>query len=153
MQKGREDSSYSEFKFGYGLGDISFEMSERDLFSLLGKPDNIDIDVYEKDIEETKRYHYPKIGLMIAISMYEGINEPLRIFPKKLFVDGVNLYDFNFNDLLEFVKKLHKKYNIEHLLESGKESFEDVLIYPKLGLTIWFDGGRLLDICMEKPIL
>ncbi len=84
MQMPINDNFNYEFKIGIGLGDISFDMGEKELLDKLKTPKSIDVDIYEKGIEETKRLHYTDIGLMISISMYDGVIDSYKNISTKI---------------------------------------------------------------------
>ena len=145
------DSFNYEFVFGQGLGEISFDMDENELYSKLKSPGSTDSDVYEKGVEETKRDHYPDYGLLISKSMYDGIIDPLKIFTKKLIVAGSDLYSLKLTTLRKHIVLEHDRLQIEFLEKVVGEPFETEISYPRLGLTVWFENEKLIDACIEKP--
>jgi hypothetical protein len=152
MQEQTKDNLDYTFHVGEGIGLINFNLTENELLKLLGTPDDIDIDLYEEKVEETKRLHYTQRGLMITISMYDRIVDPLKIFTNKLYINGIDVYKFDMpTDFRSYVQKAYESLQIEFIDTAQNNESELELYCPRLGLTAWFQDDKLIDLCLEKP--
>jgi hypothetical protein len=150
MQMETNDSINYQFNIGKGLGSILFDMSEGDFINILNNANDIDVDIYEEGIEETKRFHYKDLGVMISISMYGGEFEPVKIFSKKLIISNVDLYQLKKSEIRRLIVVVHKDLDIEFVEELAGDNCETEIFYPTIGLTLWFDNEVLIDTCIEK---
>jgi hypothetical protein len=143
-------------KFSYifnrnkGVGTLLFSLKRNEVLNLLGEPDSVDNDVYEKNVEETIRFHYKKKGIMISFSRYDGVFDPLKIYLQKLNIEGSNIYNLNYIYVKEYLQSFHQKKQITFKLEETNDGAEQIIFYPNIGLTLWYENRNLIDLCVEK---
>jgi len=150
--QGKDNFNYN-FIHNKGLGKLYFDFSEKEIFKLLGKPSKIEVDIDIPRIEETKRFFYYNEGIMISISMYDGNPELIKIFPQKILLNGVNLFDLRKKKFLTFIKDFHISNKIEFFFEESNLYEEIQIFYFNIGLTVWFLDEKVSDICIEMPDL
>ncbi|MEH0154846.1 hypothetical protein V6R21_11945 [Limibacter armeniacum] len=139
-----------ELKMGEGLGSLLFKMSEKEIVKVLGPPASKEKDLYKKGTEEVRRLFYPNMGLMVSFGKWEGEVTPIHFFTEKLVYQGDALHKLNQYQVKNYMIGLHAKLNLEYLEEHHEELEGEVqLFYPNVGLTFWFDGMCINDICVS----
>ncbi len=127
------------FKIGKGLGQIT---------NLLGVPDKI------IDDKEFISLQYNNLGLLID---YESENDQLidlNIYTKTFLYENKNWFQFNKNDLLQTVRNIYNKMNLEYDLNYNKINSlnEEQYDFDDIGITLFFNENKLSNVCVSKPI-
>lgn len=135
-----------------GLGQVLFSSKEKDVIGLLGDPDE------KEDIvdEESKvvLYYYNTDPCIDCLFHYEkGHFDHLSIFTQNVILDGFDIASATKDMVFDFVKEYHDKNNIEFKSEISRaeDVNEDYFQFDNIGLTIWYDGEFVSEICIQKP--
>lgn len=128
-----------------GLGKIEFTFDEKEVIKILGKPTLVNDENFDSIY-----YHYQidDADLFFFFHYENGKFDYLTIHPNILYLDGTDITKMNKNDLLNFIKHYHKKRNFNYLFEIVEDELDYSYDYANIGLTIWFEGESISDICL-----
>lgn len=135
------------------LGDLRFDYTEQEVVALLGKPDDIE---HESDHKhkgsEYVTYYYFGYGLAVSFHKQQKSNEGMSVFSENVMLKGHNLYELKRKDILNLVEQVYKEEGLEQYfsLTQQSQTNEDTerLVFEELGVTLWFDGDMLDDVCV-----
>ena len=143
-----------EYNFipGKNFGKISFTDTELDIISKIGKPNYMKTELYEDDdnYDKTIYYEYPDIGLSIKFNYFNNDYHGLTISSKKAYLNSINLYELQKNEIINAFKKIHeqRKLSFEPEIEIHDmiEYEESKYDFDKIGVSLWFSNNTLNDI-------
>lgn len=135
-----------------GLGQILFSSKEKDVVKLLGDPDEKE-DIVD-DESKVVLYYYNTDPAIDCLFHYENKQfDHLSIFTQNIVLDGFDIASASKDVVFDFIKEYHKKNNIEFKSEISRaeDVNEDYFQFDNIGLTIWYDGEFVSEICIRKP--
>ena len=144
------DLTFYPFK---GLGQILFSSEEDDVLRLLGEPDEKE-DIIDED-SKVILYYYNQPPTVDCLFHYEkGKFDHLSIFTQDILLDGFDIASATKDLMFDFVKDYHKRNNIHFISEVSRaeDVDEDYYQFDNLGLTIWYAGEFVSEICVQKPL-
>mgnify|MGYP007108821416 CR=1 FL=1 len=78
-----------------------------------------------------------------------------RIYTNKIIFKGHDLYSLDKNKIFEIISKYsnlspREAYkDFSHIIENDDEQYS----FNDIGLTLWFEDNKLIDVCVNKPIV
>jgi hypothetical protein len=153
MESKGKDIDNIIFKPQIGLGRILFSFQENDIVKVLGTPDERKVDIFDSSEYAIYLYYY-KIKIHPSLYFENNNFDYLSIFTSDIIVDNVKFSTLKKREVLKFIQDYHKINNIRFLMkkeydEKVNEYFYD---YRNIGLSIWFEGDSISDICVQKSI-
>jgi hypothetical protein len=136
-----------------GLGRILFSFQENDIVKVLGTPDEREVDIFDSSEYAIYLYYY-KIKIYPSLYFENSNFDYLSIFTSDLILDNVKFSTLKKREILKFIKNYHEIYNIRFLMkkEYDEKVNEHYYSYRNIGLSIWFEGDLISDICVQKSI-
>jgi len=143
------DITFYPFK---GLGQILFSSSEEDVIKLLGEPDEKE-DILDEESRVVLYYYETRPGIDCLFHYESGKFDHLSIFTQNAVLDGFDIASATKDMVFDFIKEYHKTNNIEFKSEISRaeDVNEDYYQFDNIGLTIWYDGEFVSEICIQKP--
>ena len=134
-----------------GVGKIAFTFDEDKIIETLGDADEIDEEVISQSESDVSISYYD-LGLDFFIE-YIDDDRILSIHSDDIILDGTNLSSLDKDGVFDLLKKYHQKNNLEFLHEQmfDEESEEEINFFDNIGLTIWYEGKEISDICCQSP--
>lgn len=152
-----EDEFDLNFIPNVGVGDLLFEMSEKELLELLAMKGNINFErqVYNNGEDDKSISYRFKLNMntITVFFNYEEENNYVSIHMNNMEINEIGLSTMNINKLRFYLKEFHKSLHLEYV-----EKFEDNKVdvsysFDKIGLTVWFEDEEVSDICINPVIL
>mgnify|MGYP000353270007 CR=1 FL=1 len=142
-----------KFYIGKGLDNIMFYYKEKDVLKVLGNPTEVETQYDNYKDGTTGKvviYYYNNRNLSISFNYYGGEQESIRIYTDKIIFKGYDLYKKNKEEIINLICNIsniskNKAYE-KFLFGECQYNFDDI------GLTLWFKGKKLIDVCINKPI-
>lgn len=137
-----------------GLGRILFTAHEEDVVSLLGEPAE-----KEEISDEENRvvlYYYNTDPRLDCIFHYEKEKlDYLSVFTQNIVLDGFELAAVSKDMMSDFIREYHSKHNLVYRCEVSRaeDVNEDYYQFDSIGLTIWYAGEFISEICVQKPVI
>lgn len=144
------DITFYPFK---GIGQVLFTSQEKDVLNLLGEPFR-----KEEIIDDECRvviYYYDSDPHIDCLFHYENdAFGHLSVFTANIVLDGFDFASAAKDKLVDFIKEYHKKHGIEFKFEVSRaeDVNEDYFQFDNLGLTIWYSGEYVSEICVQLPL-
>jgi hypothetical protein len=141
------------FKPQVGLGNILFSFQEREIINVLGIPDKKEIDNLT-DTGYAIYLYYNQQGISPSIYYENEAFESLHISTDDLILNNVKFSTLTKDEIVKCIEDYHCKNKLQYLCKYiyEKEVNEDYYYFKNIGLTIWFEGDLISDICVQKSI-
>jgi hypothetical protein len=133
---------------------IKFNYTPNEVKAILGEPDSVEKHYYS----ETNKGEYDEIlyyekGIMRIIFSYENFAfSDLSIFTKCMFINYVDIFSLSKSEVLAQILKISRLSTNEAFIETVNinkvvcDSYE----FKDIGLTLWFEGDSLDEVCLFK---
>lgn len=161
---GKNQDEYMDFKPFQGLGKISFSSDENDIVSILGKPQEREIyyyntpaendeglDISSEPIQYTVNLYYSSFAIFIGYedNRFQGTSIHLN----DLILDGHRFSEMYKEDVLDFLVNYHSKNKLRFICQTSyaENTDEECYEYDNLGLTIWYVGNTISNVCVMAP--
>lgn len=136
-----------------GFGNILFKQSQDEISSILGLPQEKEIDQVN-DSDYTVIYLYTVLGYSLHFHYENNILEYFSIHLKRIIFNGEDLSTITKGRIIEVIKNYYLR---EQLTYDGSHSFdkdmdEEIYSFDAIGLTIWFEKNQISDICINEVI-
>lgn len=139
------------FRPQIGLGKILFSFQEEDIITLLGVPEEREIDIFN-DMEYAVRLFYYRLKIYLSAYYENNKFDYLSASTNDLILDNVKFSTLKKREILKFIENYHNVHKITFLMEKEyhKEVNEYYYHYESIGLSIWFENSLISDICVQK---
>jgi len=139
------------FKPQIGLGKILFSFQEEDIITLLGIPEEKEIDVFN-DLEYAIHLYYHRFKIYPSIYYENNKFDYLSISTEDLILDNIKFSTLKKKEILKFIEDYHKSHEIVFSMEKEYDKIvnEYFYNYENIGLSIWFEDSLISDICVQK---
>jgi len=140
--------------------NIDSKLSQKRVKQIFGKPENTELFEFNnnynnsKNKEHSKSFLYKNGKIRIVFYYSNKKCKGLNIYTKELIVDNISVFNLKKRQILKLINQ-HSKIDLEtaridsHIHAGIKfESFE----FKDLGLTFWFEGTTLDEVCVFKPL-
>jgi hypothetical protein len=131
-----------------GIGEIKFSNSEKGLSRLLGSP--LSTEKFDRNKSVLYRYVFKNVEIDIFYNERKSKSAHMSIHTNKLKLSGIEISTLKEIEILNLVKKYHKKFQIPF-----KYIYEDTQLdvyydFVNLGLTIWIENNVVSDISISQ---
>ncbi len=128
---------------GQGIGQAKFGISEKDLISLFGKPDNRETDI--EDGEEILSLDYDNIFATFCLEKFdtdEFILSTIIVENPEISIEN----KFSIGDNEETVRKAMKTFKCEEPEKEIEDENKFNLYYEDVSLVLFFENNQLVSI-------
>jgi len=131
---------------------IKFNHTPNEVKAILGEPDSVEKHYYS----ETNKGEYDEIlyyekGILRIIFSYENFAfSDLSIFTECMFINEVDIFSLSKREVLAQILKISRLISNEAFIETVtiNEVDCDSYEFKDIGLTLWFEGDSLDEICL-----
>jgi hypothetical protein len=143
------DVTFHPFK---GLGQIMFTSKEDDVIKLLGNPEEME-DIVDEDSKVVLYYYNTKPSIDCLFHYEKNQFDHLSIFTQNVILDGFDVASASKDMVFDYIKEYHKKNEIDFISEVSHavDVDEDYYQFDNIGLTIWYAGEFVSEICIQQP--
>lgn len=126
-----------EIYLGKGTGDIIFGLTENELESIVGSPDNIEVQEYGED--STREYTYKKKNLSCSFSSEDEYRlSSIDLISSVFTLNGYSIVGSSLNEILRIFEKEGLKTPTIDSISNEVENNHLMLYYADEGLTLSF---------------
>ena len=145
--------SNSNFYPNVGLGDLLFKYDQNEVLSILGLPEEKEIDQVN-DSDYTVRFFYKALGYSFHFHYEDNAFNYSSIHSKRIILDNEDFSMITKERIIGVIKDYYLK---KDLVYDEKYSFdesvnEETYSFDNIGLTIWFENNRISDICVNAVL-
>ncbi len=143
------------FKIGQGLGKINFELPEKKILQILGKPTNIDKTKGNKCF--INDYDYDDLGISV-IFHFDEFADPkncMHVHTNNIVYENKTWKGLDKNNLLKIIRTIHKERKINYKFDYEKIEFNEFIQkeynFDNIGLTLWFKDNLFNEAVVYNP--
>ena len=142
----QEDNHFFTFFPHKGMGKITFDLDEKKIRSLIGKPKAI----YKQDLDNNIGYNYTISGINFTIFFHyeEEIFDYSSIHSEVIIFNNCSTKHLTKEEILYCIKDYYDSQHIDFYFEKTEDDIEDCYFFEAIGLTIWFEQNNISDISM-----
>lgn len=135
-----------------GMGQLLFTSHEEDIIKRLGEPADKE-DILDEDQKVVFFYYETNPPLDCIFHYNNGHFDHLSIFTQNIILDGFDIASASKDKVVDFIKAYHNKNNIDFKCEVSRaeDVNEDYFQFDNIGLTIWYTGEFVSEICVQMP--
>ncbi len=151
-------------KIGESFSGINFDWDKAQIEEKFGKPSDVwedKTEMEENAILSTVEYTYEDEAVSFIFEHFNNNFLGLSIYPDKAFLDDKNLFELTKNEIFELVsnhseitaEEAHEPILDAEIIDGEDEELANTEQYSfdDIGLTFWFDGDALVDLCISAP--
>ncbi len=135
-----------------GFGKILFSFSkEEDVLKVLDTSHEREIYAFN-DNEYVIYLDYLDINISVSLYFENKVFDHLSIHTPDAILDNFQFSRHSQSEILTYIKEYHSIYKLDFAKkeEYDKDVDETCFTFDNIGLTIWFDGKGISDICVYK---
>ncbi len=142
--------------FQYKINDaflgIRFDFTPSQIKAALGEPDSIESNYYNSTEYDETYFYSDKVRIIFCYE--DGRLNYLSIFTKSMFVEEQELFKTSKIEVLDFFSNLssisvNDAKNDELIMDD--HVFSEEYRFGDIGVTLWFEGDVLDEICLFSP--
>lgn len=139
------------FRPNIGLGTIRFSDTRRSVKKALGAPKTQEQYDYGGN-SHSLIYHYDQLGIIIYFRHQGKKYEGLSIHANDIFFQETWLSTNTKAAIIALLRTYHKQHQMEfkYTMTEDFSVNEQEYFFEKIGLTIWFERGKISDIALGQ---
>lgn len=147
-----------------GIGKISFMSEEKDIISALGEPEHREIYYYNSPSETNGEQFVPTEPIQYSVNLYysniavfigyqDERFQGTSVHLDDLILDGQRFSEVYKEDVLDLLENYHNKNKLRFICQTSytESTNEECYEYDNIGLTIWYAGNDITNICVMTP--
>lgn len=135
-----------------GLGKIDFSFNEKDIITLLGEPEDQDIDSDLGANCYSITLWYFSLGISPKVYYENNELDYLSISSDDLLIENTLFSTLSKSRLLFFIKSYCKRNNFNSTYKKTVDDIRECYYFEGIGLTIWFEKGKISNIIVESTL-
>ena len=142
----QKDVNNFNFKINAGILGIDFTFTPDRVINALGTPLH---EEYFEDGEILFEYTLKDNHIFLFFHYDNSPFDYLSIHLKKLIILEHNIYELNKFELIDILRKYHLHNDVYFKMDISSDEDEEIIAFPNIGLTAWFENSEISDICIE----